>query len=108
MAALRGAHTDGGIALQQLDVVVAISDTVHQILDLDILVEVDEVAPAFMGEDWPGMGLAHAAAIAGDGRGFAAAGEASVPRCRPTGASTFGHHRFKAICAVDRAGGKDM
>ena len=43
-----------------------VGDPVHQILDLNILVEVDEIAPALMGKDRPGMGLARGSTIAGE------------------------------------------
>src|SRR3546814_18329311 len=53
MAALGGAHAAGRIALQQLDVVLAVGDAVHQVLDLPILVVVDEILALFVGADRP-------------------------------------------------------
>ena len=51
MAALARPHADRGEALDQLDLAIAILDGVVQILDLQILVEIDEVAAFRIGHD---------------------------------------------------------
>ena len=60
--ALGRPHADGGVALEQLDVVEALLRRVEEILELQILVEVDEVLPLRMINDRIGMARAPAVA----------------------------------------------
>jgi hypothetical protein len=43
MLTLGRAHADGGIALQQFDIVIAVGGAVLQVFHLQVLVEIDEV-----------------------------------------------------------------
>ena len=54
MAALRGAHADGGEALDQLHVAVAVAGGVDDVTHLQVFVEVDEILAFRVREDRPG------------------------------------------------------
>ena len=108
MPALGWAHADRGIALQQLDVVVALGDAGDEILHLEIFVEVHEVVPAGVGENGEAVGLAPRPAVARHRRWFGLRGEAGVQSRGPAGAVTLDQHRIQPVCAVDRAGGENM
>ena len=106
VTALARAHADGGVALHQLDVVVALGDGVEDVLDLQVLVEVDEIAALGMGEHGPGV--ISPAGAGGRRRGWPLAPlEAGVARRQPALEAAVGDHRLERVVAVDRAGGEE-
>ena len=65
MLALRRPHADGGVALQEFDVVIPVGSAVQEILHLQVLVEIDEVLALSVRKDRPWMRLILSSALDG-------------------------------------------
>ena len=105
MLALAGAHAVGGVALHQLDVVVALLRRVVKILELQVFVEVDKVLALRMGHDGPGV--AGAACRFGHLRHSLWARKAAMGCGQQAGTLAVQRLGRAVIHAVDAAAGKD-
>ena len=104
--ALRRTHSDGRIALRQLDIGVTLVDRVGQVAKRQVLVEIDELLAPAVGEDRPGV-VALPAGVGRDRRRVTLRKTERLRRRRPAGMAAFGDRPAQVMSAIDRAGGKN-
>ncbi len=97
---LGGSHTDRGIAFHQLDIPITQSRAVDDVLDLQIFIKIDKLAPFGVLEDRPGV--VHS--LTAFGRLHRARVQSQLFKGGPAGVAAIGTHRLQAVQAVDAAG----